>query len=410
MQPPDHSAAQPEQQPFPPPVGRSTFAATLATKRTSSPPRLTPIALAPRPIASVEQAPAVFFSPIEVDQLNRQVDNTLIMKFSAGRPSLQDIRSHITSEWNLASEPAIGFLDPRHITIHMGSIQDAKLALSRNSNNIKNCMFRLFRWTPDFTIGKDSGKVAVWVRFPKLPLPYFIGAALGTILRADDRTIAFTHTHYARVCIEVNVAQQLPESIFIGTSKENGWWQKVEYEGNHTFCAHCGLLGHLVGACRKKQGLAKPLPMNNNPLVKPPTRILRRGESESNPKEDKITQVPNSQPANEKVDVSTGNMDQLRQQGADGINPIRQEKEIQNPRNINDNGEGLHWDEGAIQEPLRQSQMNNNEEVGEKITMAESNAESRQKSIKIGNQFDALTGGEEENYALTVYRSSEIQG
>ncbi|XP_012855474.1 PREDICTED: uncharacterized protein LOC105974861 [Erythranthe guttata] len=282
MQPPDQPLAPPGQQP------RPSFAAMLTSQITTSPPRLVPVALAPRPTSSVEQAPAVFFSAMEIDQLNRQVDNTLIMKFSAGRPSLQDIRTHINTEWNLVSEPAIGFLDPRHITIHMGSTQDAKLALSRNSNNIKNCMFRLFRWTPEFSIGKDSSRVAVWVRLPKLPLPYFnvsslerIGTALGNVLRVDDRTLAFTHTHYARVCIEVNVAKQLPKSIFIGTSKEDGWWQKVEYEGNHMYCSHCGLLGHLVGAWRKKQGLPKP-PSKPKPLgQKQPTRILHRGETDT---------------------------------------------------------------------------------------------------------------------------------
>ncbi|XP_012855090.1 PREDICTED: uncharacterized protein LOC105974520 [Erythranthe guttata] len=276
-------------------AARPSFAAMISAPRSAPPPRLSPVPLANRTSSIVEQAPAVFFSPLEIDQLNKQVDNTLIMKFSAGRPSLQEIRSHINAEWNLAAEPAIGFLDPRHITIHMGSVGDAKLALSRNTNSIKNCMFRLFRWMPEFALGKDSNKVAVWVRFPKLPLPYFnvsslerIGGALGTVLRADDRTLAFTHTNYARVCIEINVAHTLPEAIFVGSSKDEGWWQRIEYEGNHMYCSHCGLLGHLVGACRKKIGILKHTPDKKKPIVQP-TKILRRGEDDP-PSDDRTPQ------------------------------------------------------------------------------------------------------------------------
>ncbi|XP_012842438.1 PREDICTED: uncharacterized protein LOC105962671 [Erythranthe guttata] len=147
----------------------------------------------------------------------------------------------------------------------MGSISDSKLALARHSKMIKNCMFRLFRWTPDFQIGKDSCIAPVWVRFPKLPIQYFnisslerIGACLGTVLSADDRTLGFTHQMYARVCIEIDVSQPFPQEIWIDISKDQGWWQKVEYEGNIAYCSYCGLLGHTAGCCRKNVRVTKP--------------------------------------------------------------------------------------------------------------------------------------------------------
>lgn len=61
-----------------------------------------------------------------------------------------------------------------------------------------------------------------------------------------------THPMYPRVCIEVNVAEELRSRVWIGTSKEDGFWQRVEYEGNINYCGHCGLMGHGKSICRKK--------------------------------------------------------------------------------------------------------------------------------------------------------------
>lgn len=57
---------------------------------------------------------------------------------------------------------------------------------------------------------------------------------------------------YARVCVEVDVSSALPSQVWIRTSKEDGYWQKVEYEGNINYCTVCGLLGHEKSVCRKK--------------------------------------------------------------------------------------------------------------------------------------------------------------
>lgn len=219
-----------------------------------------PVALAHRPMTYVENMPAIIFTPIEEDQLCRQRENTLIMKFSAGKPRLEEIRAHIAATWGLEKPPAVGYLDPRHVTINMASPEDTKQALARPSNKIDNSLFRLFRWTPDFEIGKESSLVAVWVKFYNLPLHYYneaslvrLGSILGTVLRVDTHTLDLRHQVYARVCIELDVTQDVTDKIWIGTSKEHGWVIEVEYEGNHAYCSYCGLLGHTIGLCRKKR-------------------------------------------------------------------------------------------------------------------------------------------------------------
>lgn len=133
-----------------------------------------------------------------------------MMKFSAGKPNLHEIRCHIALEWKIEMQPSVGVIDPRHITLHMVSSSDAKQALAHATNKIKTSLFRLFCWTPDFEIGKDGFYAAVWVKMYNLPLYYYnetslykLGSLLGMVLRVHPSTLALTQQSFAKVCIEM---------------------------------------------------------------------------------------------------------------------------------------------------------------------------------------------------------------
>lgn len=44
-----------------------------------------------------------------------------------------------------------------------------------------------------------------------------------------------------------------PTRILICTSKETVKTFRVEYEGYNAFCSYCGLIGYMVGLCRKRR-------------------------------------------------------------------------------------------------------------------------------------------------------------
>lgn len=151
------------------------------------------------------------------------------MKFSTGKPRLEEIGAHIASSWNLESPPAVGYLDPRHVTLNMASPADTRMALARPSNKINNSIFLLFRWTLDFEIGKESSIVAVWVKFYNLPLHYYneaslrrLGSTIENVLRVDNYTLDLRHQVYEIVCIELDITKPFLEQRWIGTSSEHG--------------------------------------------------------------------------------------------------------------------------------------------------------------------------------------------
>lgn len=174
----------------------------------------------------------------------------------------------------------------------MGSLTDAKRAWAHTTNKIKSSLFRLFRWTPYFEVGRDSVYAAVWVKMYNLPLHYFneesqfrLGSLLGTVLRVHlSSTLALTQQSYQRcTCIEMDVSKPFIDTLWIGTSKEYEWSVTVEYEGNHAYCQYCGLLGHTIGLCKKKrmaQGKA-PQKEGNDGSTRPTTaRPIKMHEKE----------------------------------------------------------------------------------------------------------------------------------
>ena len=65
--------------------------------------------------------------------------------------------------------------------------------------------------------------VAVWVRFPELPIEFYdikvlkeIGSAIGPMLRIDSYTITGSRGSYARLCIQIDLDKPLIKSIRIG--------------------------------------------------------------------------------------------------------------------------------------------------------------------------------------------------
>ena len=89
-------------------------------------------------------------------------------------------------------------------------------------------------WEPYFKASGDNlTSVAVWVRFPKLPIEFYdlevlkeIGSAIGLVLRIDSYMANGSRGSYARLCIQVDIDRPLIKSIRIGRMV-----QQVLYEG-----------------------------------------------------------------------------------------------------------------------------------------------------------------------------------
>ena len=123
--------------------------------------------------------------------------------------------------------------------------------------------------------------MAVWVRFPELPIEFYdatvliqIGSAIGHVLRIDSFTSSGIRGSYARLCIQVNLDKPLINTMEVGRLK-----QKVMYERKSSLCFYCGRLGHKHESCcyriQPKVKDAESEQAITNPLRKTKWRMLK---------------------------------------------------------------------------------------------------------------------------------------
>ena len=71
-----------------------------------------------------------------------------------------------------------------------------------------------------------------------------MGQKLGKLLKVDAITSAAIRGRYARVCVQINIANPLPKRVKIGS-----FWQDIVYENLPMLCYKCGRIGHRELQC-----------------------------------------------------------------------------------------------------------------------------------------------------------------
>ncbi|CAN1163139.1 hypothetical protein LINPERHAP2_LOCUS24873 [Linum perenne] len=107
-------------------------------------------------------------------------------------------------------------------------------------------------WRPNFEPAHAQvNNLRVWVRLPNLSIEYFdaailrlIGDRIGRTIRIDHTTLTGTRGNYARICVEVNLQEPL-----LSKYRLHRRVRRIEYEGLHVICYHCGCYGHEKGSC-----------------------------------------------------------------------------------------------------------------------------------------------------------------
>lgn len=97
----------------------------------------------------IDNTPAVLFTSVEEEQLCKQRENALIHEVFGGSPKFSGLQT------------------------------------------IKTNLFRVFRWSPQFEIGKDSSLVTVWVKFYNLHLHYYIEPRYTASVRYSELFFAY---------------------------------------------------------------------------------------------------------------------------------------------------------------------------------------------------------------------------
>ncbi|XP_074278117.1 uncharacterized protein LOC141601719 [Silene latifolia] len=106
-------------------------------------------------------------------------------------------------------------------------------------------------WVKDMEMKKDDvSSVPAWIRLHNFPLKFW-GKGLPKIVKSDVATEERTRLGYARVMLEMEVDQKLPEKIEFKDEKGAVNQVAVEYEWKPIRCIKCKGMGHDKEQCKR---------------------------------------------------------------------------------------------------------------------------------------------------------------
>ncbi|XP_057775104.1 uncharacterized protein LOC130994087 [Salvia miltiorrhiza] len=151
-----------------------------------------------------------------------------------------------------------------YYTLKFHSSEDKAIAKSQLIWQLSTGSLRLREWVRYFNPYKESSSLAqVWVRIYYLLVEFWhpevlsgIGRWLGQPLKIDGNSIDDEVAQYARIFVEIDLAQPLAESMVI----DGGDYYfniDLSYEYIPLYCTKCKIVGHSVDRCRKGKKVEK---------------------------------------------------------------------------------------------------------------------------------------------------------
>ncbi|XP_052113885.1 uncharacterized protein LOC127744992 [Arachis duranensis] len=182
--------------------------------------------------------------------------DTLIVKLLGRRISLTALTRRLETMWGKMESLEVIDLGNDFFLVKFFSHEDLDFALTEGPWKILDHYLSIRFWTPNFNPEKDViDRIAAWVRLPGLAIEYYeetmlskIGNVIGRTLKVDTNTADKRRGKFARLCVELNLAEPL-----VGQYSINGVKYKVEYEGLHLICFDCGKVGHDKTSCPRNK-------------------------------------------------------------------------------------------------------------------------------------------------------------
>ncbi|GAU34190.1 hypothetical protein TSUD_162910 [Trifolium subterraneum] len=199
--------------------------------------------------------------PVGLDRCKNNLHGRLIMTKGDKPLRFQEIRENLIKAWASVEKWQITSLGNGFYEFYFQNRKDLNLVWSIGTWNLKPGLLRLSTWSNDFK--PDDLKVThtqIWIRIYGLPQEYWmpttlfaIVSGIGTPLSLDEATKQRTMGHFARISVDVNLAEELHYHILV-EREGYAFFVDIDYENLPYFCEHCCCIGHSIDKCRKING------------------------------------------------------------------------------------------------------------------------------------------------------------
>lgn len=207
--------------------------------------------------------PVIKITKQELKEACKPWRKAIIVKLLGKKLGLNFLRVRLQRLWQPVGEMEIIDLDHEYYIVRFSNSADYSHVFDGGPWVILGHCLVIQQWQPGFNPEEGApGKAAVWVRIPKFPVELYgkrflwrIANSLGKLVRVDDRTMKIAKDggqsnvgtekcRFARLCVEVDLRKALVAQFTM-----NDQIYKIEYEGLHQICFHCGRFGHRLDGC-----------------------------------------------------------------------------------------------------------------------------------------------------------------
>ncbi|XP_045802493.1 uncharacterized protein LOC123896099 [Trifolium pratense] len=199
-----------------------------------------------------------------LDRCKNNLHGRLIMAKGDKPLRLHEIREKLTKAWAPVNKWQITPLGKGFYEFYFQNCEDLNRVWSIGTWNLKPGLLRLSAWSSDFK--PENLKVTnaqIWIRIYGLPQEYWmpttlfsIASGIGTPLSLDEATKQRTMGHFARILVDVNLAEELHYQILV-EREGYAFFVDIDYENLPYFCEHCCCIGHSIDKCRNVNNKAK---------------------------------------------------------------------------------------------------------------------------------------------------------
>ncbi|XP_072954595.1 uncharacterized protein [Typha angustifolia] len=200
----------------------------------------------------------VIVDPEVLAKCREKWKRTLFGKFLGRGLSLERLKSILARLWRGISGFSASDMDNGFYAFRFDKDEDMDYVRRNGPWTITGKVLKLIPWQNNFRPSLAAFDTApTWVQFHNLPKEYWelealiqVAAYFGKPLGVDETTMDHTRSHFARVCIEIDLSQPLKTVMWLGP-KEDELEQTIIYESIPDNCYKCRRIGHKEERCKE---------------------------------------------------------------------------------------------------------------------------------------------------------------
>lgn len=190
-----------------------------------------------------------------IDELSVPWKDALVVKLLGKSLGYNVMKAKLENVWKLTGGFELMDVGNSYYMVKFDGLEDKNKVINGGPWMIYDHILAVSQWSSKFNATTATiDKTMVWIRIPSLNLVYYdesllwaLASMVGNPVKVDLHTLKVARGRFARMCVEIDLTKPV-----VGRVGINGDWYRVQYEGLHIICTHCGCYGHVLKDCGLK--------------------------------------------------------------------------------------------------------------------------------------------------------------